>query len=261
VSQKITITVELADSNSKAVVSHDCGCGAVPSVTVVQSDSTVPSAPVAQDVLAAPSISRSQRVRAICICLPEYPEKIEKARAHFAAHGLTDVEFFFGINAQVAGLATWHPYEVDHPGSGFRMGAKPTGCWLSHYMLWSAMTVMTEDAYLVLEDDARLHDGFMRDYEQAMHDVPSDYSFLHLGHCCIEGRPMRHVAGNVYECKEQVCTHAYVLRRDTVPFLLKTLRKCWAPIDIQLQREIFPYVKTYAAVPRIVSQFDTNIPA
>lgn len=199
-------------------------------------------------------------MRAICLTLPEYPERAERARAHFAQHGLTDVEFFYGINAPVAGLATWHPYEVDHPGSGFRMGAKPTGCWLSHYMLWGAMTRMTDDAYLVLEDDAQLHDGFMDSWARAMRDVPSDYSFLHLGHCCMLGRDANYVAGDVYESKGMQCTHAYVLRRSLTPYLLKTLRKCWAPIDLQLQFEIFPYVKTFAVIPRIVSQFDTVLP-
>jgi GR25 family glycosyltransferase involved in LPS biosynthesis len=139
------------------------------------------------------------------------------------------------------------------------MGAKPTGCWLSHYALWNAMTRMPDDAYLVLEDDAQLCEGFMEKWAQAMRDVPNDYQFLHLGHCCVEGRPTRHVAGDVYECKEMLCTHGYILRRNTVPLLLKSLRKCWAPIDLQLRDEIFPRVKTYAVVPRIIAQFDTNI--
>ena len=197
-------------------------------------------------------------MRAICICLPEYPERIEKAKAHFAARGL-DVALFYGINAPVAGLATWHAYEVDHPGEGYRMGPKQTGCWLSHYMLWNAMTRMPDDAYLVLEDDAQLCDGFKEKLDQALRDVPSDYQFLHPGHCCVEGTPMRHVAGSVYECKDMLCTHGYVIRRNVTPYLLKTFRKCWAPIDIQLKLEVFPHVRTYAVVPRIISQFDTPL--
>lgn len=196
-------------------------------------------------------------MRAICICLPEYPERIENAKAHFASHGL-DVEFLYGINAPLAGLATWHPYEVDHPGSGFRMGAKPTGCWLSHYMAWNVCTRLPDDAFLILEDDAQLHDGFMADFEQALKDVPSDYSFLHVGHCC--SRQGEHIAGKVHAARSLNCTHAYVVRRGVLPMLLKNIRKCWAPIDIQLDREIFPLVKVYMTVPRIVSQFDTVIP-
>jgi GR25 family glycosyltransferase involved in LPS biosynthesis len=244
-----TVEVEFTGSVSLKVTADAGSSGAPPTVE--------PCLPCNASAKAA--VAPSSRMRAICICLPEYPERIEKAKAHFESHGL-DVEFFWGINAPVAGLATIHPYEVDHPGSGYRMGFKPTGCWLSHYMLWGAMTRMTDDAYLVLEDDAQLCDGFLEKFDQAMRDVPSDYAFLHPGHCCIQGRPMRHVAGDVYECKDMVCTHAYVIRRNIVPYVMKTLRKCWAPIDIQLQLEVFPNVKTYAVVPRIVSQFDTNIP-
>jgi GR25 family glycosyltransferase involved in LPS biosynthesis len=199
-------------------------------------------------------------MRAICLCLPEYPERAQSARSHFAEHGLVDVEFFQGINAPVAGLVTTLPYEIDHPFSGFRMGQKAVGCWLSHYMLWSCMTRMTDDAYLVLEDDAKLCDGFMDQWATAMRDVPSDYQFLHLGHCCTDGKPAELVAGNVYECKSMQCTHAYVMRRNIAPFLLKTMRRCWAPVDIQLQLEVFPHVRTFAVMPRIVAQFDTILP-
>ena len=199
-------------------------------------------------------------MRAICICLPEYPERAEKARAHFAERGLTDVEFFWGLNAPVAGLVTTHVYEVDHPHSGFRMGQRAVGCWLSHVMLYACMTRMADDAYLVLEDDAQLDEDFVPKLEQALRDVPSDYQFLHVGHCCIGDKPMQHIAGNVYECKAMQCTHAYVVKRNLAPFLLKTLRKCWAPIDIQLQLEVFPHVRTFAVIPRIASQFDTVLP-
>jgi len=209
-------------------------------------------------------------MKAICICLPEAPARIEKAKSHFESHGLTDVDFFTGINAPVAGLATWHTYEIDHPGCGFRMGAKPTGCWLGHYMVWNAMTRMPDDAYLVLEDDAELHEGFAQKFEQALHDVPSDYAFLYVGHCCMQHVPMTHVKGDVYEVhttndaygpiKSVMCTHAYVIRRTIVPYCLRTLRKCWAPVDIQLSREVFPNVKVYVVMPRIISQFDTVIP-
>ena len=42
-------------------------------------------------------------MHAICVTLPETPERMERSRAHFAQAGLTDVEFFTGINAREAG--------------------------------------------------------------------------------------------------------------------------------------------------------------
>lgn len=198
-------------------------------------------------------------MKSICLCLPECPEQIEKAKAHFAAVGLADVEFFWGIHAERAGLATIHPYEVDNPGSGFRMGFKPTGIWLSHYMLWSMLTRLPDDRFLVLETDAMFHDDWRERFGKAMADVPNDFDFLHIGHCCLKGHPQTLVAGEVYQTIHQQCTHAYVLSRKCIPFLLRTLRKVWSPLDIQLQLECFPHLRTFAVVPRIVSQFDTEL--
>lgn len=199
-------------------------------------------------------------MRAICISLPERPERIERARAHFADRGLTDVEFLYGINGPVAGLATWHMYEVHNPGGGFRIGPKPTGCWLSHYMAWSCVTIMPDDACLILEDDAELDVDFMDKFAQAMRDVPSDYAIFHLGSCCLGSADKRHVAGSVHECKAQECLHAYVLRRSGAEYLVRTMRKCWGPVDSQLVVECYPHMRTYAVVPRIAAQFDTVIP-
>lgn len=196
-------------------------------------------------------------MRTVCICLPEYPEQIEKAKAHFDAVGLTDYEFLWGINAPVAGLATSHVYERDHPGSGFRMGAKPTGIWLSHWIAWNVLMRYPDDRFLILETDAMFHDGWQVKLGQALNDAPSNFDFLHIGHCCMEGHPREHVAGDVYESKHAQCTHGYIVARKCFPLLLRTLRKVWAPIDVQLQLECFPHLLTYAVMPRIVSQHGT----
>lgn len=195
-------------------------------------------------------------MKTYCICLPEYPDQIRKARAHFTASGLTNVEFFWGINAQVAGLATSHKYELDNPGGGWRIGEKATGCWLSHYMLWNALTQLPDELFFILETDAQFHPGFAVNFAQALKDVPSDFDYLAPGHCCLKGQPTKRVTGNVYESKHMMCTHAYVVKRKALPTLL-SMRKVWAPIDIQLKLECFPKLRTYAVVPRIVSQFNT----
>ena len=114
-------------------------------------------------------------MKAICICLPEQPDAIERARAHFADKAPSlDVEFLWGINAPIAGLATTHVYELDHPGSGYRMGAKATGCWLSHYMAWNVMTRLPDDRFLVLEVDAKLDDDFEVRFAAALVDAPGN---------------------------------------------------------------------------------------
>lgn len=196
-------------------------------------------------------------MKSICICLPEYPDAIEKAKAHFAESGLDDLEFFWGINAPVAGLATSHVYEVDNPASGFRMGSKPTGIWLSHYMLWNCLTRLPDDHFLILETDAKFQPDWKERLVKALKDVPTNYDFLHIGHCCLEGHQRELVAGEVYQTKQAQCTHAYIMARKCIPFLLRRLRKIWAPIDCQMIFECFPHLNTYAVMPRLVDQFDT----
>jgi GR25 family glycosyltransferase involved in LPS biosynthesis len=199
-------------------------------------------------------------IKAVCLCLPEYPKQIEEARAHFAEAGLENVEFFTGINAEVAGLATWHCYERDNPGTGFKIGTKCTGIWLSHWILWAAMMRENCEHIMVLETDARFLPGWKETLAESMDIVPTNFDFLYPGHCCLQGHPKTLVGGDVWETKSLQCTHAYIARRAVLPFMLQTLRRIHAPIDIQMQLECFPHLHTYAIVPRIVEQLNTIIP-
>lgn len=196
-------------------------------------------------------------IRTVCICLPEYPEQIKAAQEHFVASGLEGTEFMWAVNASLAGLATSHTYDVDHPGTNFRMGAKPTGIWIAHIMAWTMVMTYPDDHIMILETDAKFQDGWKEKFEQAMQDMPSNGDFLHPGSCCVEGHDKKHVKGLVWETKHCQCTHCYVVRRGCLPFLLRTIRKCYAPIDCQMIMEAFPYLNTYAILPRIVDQFNT----
>jgi GR25 family glycosyltransferase involved in LPS biosynthesis len=200
-------------------------------------------------------------MRTICLTLPETPERTDKARAHFAEQGLEDVEFFWGINGPLAGLSTTHVYEVDNPGSGFRMGAKCTGLWLSHYMLWNALTRAPEEQFLILENDAKFDENWKPRFQQALKDAPTNFDFLFIGSCCTDGWPKTQIGGEVFRINGTApqCTHAYVIARKCLPFVLGTLRKCWAPLDCQLIFECFPSLKVFTLLPRAVSQFDTEI--
>ena len=99
--------------------------------------------------------------RTFCLTLPENPQRTFKAKEHFESRGLP-VEFFNAIHGPTAGLSTIHPYEVDNPGSGFRMGFVPTGIFLAHYNLWMALQLLPDAHFLVLEDDAQFPDDAAR---------------------------------------------------------------------------------------------------
>lgn len=198
--------------------------------------------------------------RTFCLTLPENPGRKEAASEHFRKRGVS-VEFFNGIHGKTAGLNTIHPYELDHPGSGFRMGFAPTGIFLAHYILWSALQLLPEEHFMVLEDDAMFPENWRQRTEQALQDTPGDFDMLYNGSCCCEGRPKTQIKGEVWEVKYPQCTHAYIVAKKALPVLLSTLRKIYAPVDIQMNLHSHPGMKIYTVLPRLVSQFDTDIPA
>lgn len=197
-------------------------------------------------------------MKAFCISLLETPDRTAKAQAHFKERGVM-CQFFQGINAEVAGLRTLFPYEVDDPGSGFNIGPKPTGIWLSHYMLWSALTLLSDERYMVLEVDAKFAVDWPQRMTAALRDVPSDFDMLYVGSCCCSIQPSTHVQGEVFEVKRPQCLHAYIVARKALPIMLNTQRRVYAPIDISLNFHSHPLLKVYAVLPRIVDQFDTEI--
>lgn len=199
-------------------------------------------------------------MRRFCLSLPETPERTEKAREHFRQQRVYDVTFFHGLHAEKAGIQTHHLYEVDNPGTGFKIGFKPTGIWLAHWALWSALNLLWDEHFMVIETDAKFPDDWHTRVNSALTDAPRDFDMLYVGSCCCDGRPRTHIKGDVYEVKWPLCTHCYIVAKKALPILLETQRKIWAPIDIGLTFESHPKLKVYTVLPRIVEQFDTVIP-
>lgn len=199
-------------------------------------------------------------VRTFIITLPEKPERRVKMEAHLKERGLHTYQFFDGLHAEKAGLSTVHTYELDHPGSGWRMGFAPTGIWLSHVMLWSMLNFLHDDHFLVLEDDAELPENWHDRFTQALRDAPPEFDMLYVGNCCCKGKQTTHIKGEVYDVRYPLCTHAYIVAKKALPLILKNSRRCWSPVDISLTLECHPHLKVFTVLPRIFGQFNTNIP-
>lgn len=200
-------------------------------------------------------------IRTFCLSLPdnEAPGRTQAALKHFRERGIYDLQFFYGIHAEKAGLKTVHPYLLDHPEENFTMGYKPTGIWLSHIMLWSALLLVHEDHFLILEDDAQFPENWHARFVAALNDAPRGFDMLYVGSCCCKGMPTTHIKGEVFDVRYPQCTHAYVVAKKALPVLLSTNRKAYAPVDIALNLHSHPLLKVYTVLPRIVGQFNTDI--
>jgi hypothetical protein len=198
------------------------------------------------------------KVRPFVVVVPELPKRTEFIQNHFREVGI-EAEEFHGISSETSGLVTTHTYEFDNPGSGYRIGRKPTACWMSFYMLWAALNLLPDDYFLTLEWDAKFQPDWKEIAAQALKDAPRDFDMLYLGSCCCKGKPTKHIAGRVFHVRYPMCGHATIIAKKALPVLLRTQRKIYAPIDISLAFHSLPLLKVYTVLPRIAEQFHTVI--
>lgn len=199
-------------------------------------------------------------MRAFVVTVPEMQERTDFIQAHFKSVGI-EAEEFAGFNGVVSGLVTTHDYEVDNPGSGYKIGTKPVASWISFYSLWSALNLLPESHFFQLEYDSKFPANWLERAEAALRDVPPDFDLLLLGSCCTGGKPATHIKGEVYDVRHPLCGHATIIAKKALPIMLKTQRKVYAPIDISLAFHTFHLLKVYTVLPRICDQFDTNLAA
>lgn len=195
---------------------------------------------------------------ALCITLPETPERRDAAYQHLTQRGVRP-QYMRGICGKAFGLMTVHCYEVDHPGSGYRVASKHVGLHLSHYMAWSLCEASDGDSFMILEDDAEFSINWRHELEQALTAVPDDWDMLFIGSCNCQSKATQHVNGPIYIVHWPQCTHAYMVRRPALEVLLETQRYCWAPIDLSLIFRSFPKLRVYTVLPRIVGQRNQEI--
>jgi hypothetical protein len=208
-------------------------------------------------------------IRPFVMTVPEFPQKTEAIQKHLQDSGIYAEEYpcfcaydklVAPANA-VAGLTTMHTYEVDAPGSGYRIGPKSVALCVSFLSFWTMCAFLPDTHFLFVEWDAKLKPDWRERTIQALKDVPPDFDFLFLGSCCTEGKEKHHVKGEVYQMKSVMCNHLQVIAKKAMPTLIRTQRKIYAPADISLAFHAFPHLKVYVLLPRCADQSDTNIPA
>lgn len=210
------------------------------------------------------------KVRCFVLTVQEFPHKTSEIQKHLLSVGIEAEEFpclcaYEPLAADqkavtVSGLETSHTYEVDNPGSGYRIGTKGTVLNVSFQMFWTAAMFMPEEHFLFIEWDARFEPNWKERAEQAVLDTPADFDFLFLGSCCCKDKPKTHVKGEIFQVKWPMCNHAQIIARKAMPTLLRTQRRIYAPADISLAFHAFPHLRVYTLLPRCVHQTDTLIP-
>ena len=183
-----------------------------------------------------------------CITCSQTPERTAKASSHFRERGL-DVQFFPGIHGETFGLRTVLP-----AGADYYMPAGHVGLVLSHYMLWQTLAYLPHEEILILEDDAYFDPDFPARFQEAYADLPPDWQFVFVGSVATEGKSFHRISARVGILRYPCGTHAYLVKRSILPFLLRTNHQARNHIDLQLIENSLPALSCYTFTPSLVKQ-------
>lgn len=193
------------------------------------------------------------------ISLRETDERREACRKRLTEQGVK-FQFYLGINGPKAGLTTVHKYSHDHPDTEYRIDAKHVGLCLSHFGVWSAIAAAIDQgwtdapAFMICEDDADFHADWKTRVNDALATIPDDWEMLYPGSCSCGDTVRNPSCGKDIYRAVPLCTHCYIVRRESVHKLIKTQDRVFAPIDISLYFATFPTTYVYAILPRCVDQ-------
>lgn len=177
---------------------------------------------------------------------------------HLEERGIC-AEPFVGLDGEVSGLETKWTYELDHPGSNWRIGPKTVNMYIGHLMMYQACLLLPGDAFLIMEDDVRFNTDWKQRFDAAIEFLPNDWDLLYFGSCCTGGRQHVRVAEGLFSTNYVLCTHAYIIRKKVIPLIMEQCHKVYAGIDIALCLGVIPRAKTFVFLPRLAEQLDTII--
>jgi hypothetical protein len=87
--------------------------------------------------------------------------------------------------------------------------------------------------------------------------LPNDWQYVFIGHCCLPPEEYQiKISENVItNIHAPMCTHAYMIKKSSIPILLETNHQAWAAVDIQIQKRSLKILKHYVFLPSLAEQF------
>lgn len=193
----------------------------------------------------------------ICLTVDRHIQRFDDTAKHLDEQGIK-WEKFTAFDNQICRLVPVETFDLDRAGE--RISPKHVAATLSHLAIWFVMLHQPDDTFIVCEYDVRFVEGWQEQYERAIKVVPEDYDVLMLGNCCTQGRPVTHIADNVYDVRYPLCGHCIQFRKKALPTLIKEQQRIFMPLDIALYHLAFPKLKVFTVLPQIVTQHGTPTP-
>ena len=134
------------------------------------------------------------------------------------------------------------------------------GCALSHINLWkdfyeSENKDKDKKYLLVLEDDVIINKNIYNDIGELSAYFPSEWDIIFFGGCNIYGKKIneRFIVPTKFDSSYNLCLHAMLINKNSIPKLINVMTPLQYPIDNQL-RDKFPELSVFYSYPNLINQ-------
>ena len=170
-----------------------------------------------------------------------------------------DFEFFDAVDGRTLDAAQYaHRMDAEwfRIMRGRELAPGEIGCFLSHYGLWQRLVEAGTPCALILEDDARLEDGFAAVIDEAV-KIAAEWDVVYLARMKKPLRTVRTVAvldgcRRLIQCRRRTGGVGYLIRLEAAEALLHYCWRIRTPIDYLYTGWWDNGLRVYAVDPPIV---------
>jgi glycosyl transferase family 25 len=129
------------------------------------------------------------------------------------------------------------------------------GCALSHMNLWNYSFKYPNKYLLVLEDDAIIDKDIYKKINDLEDYLPEKWDVIFLGGCNVYGKKYnkKFIIPTKYNKLYNLCLHAMLINKKSIPKLNKIMKPIMVPIDNQI-RDYYKDLNVFYANPNIINQ-------
>ncbi len=129
------------------------------------------------------------------------------------------------------------------------------GCALSHMNLWNESLKYPGKYLLVLEDDAILEKDIYKKINDLEEYLPKQWDVIFLGGCNVYGKKYneKFIIPTKYNKLYNLCLHAMLINKKSIPKLNKIMKPIMVPIDNQI-RDNYKDLNVFYANPNLINQ-------
>jgi GR25 family glycosyltransferase involved in LPS biosynthesis len=163
-------------------------------------------------------------------------------------------EPFFGIFGKKYGLSAKYPNILESSNDKMFLTDGAIGCTLSHLTLWKTLSILPENEFFILEDDALFVDRFKEKFQSIYEKLPPNWEFVYVGWIPFGHDVSPIIVDEGISIRLPSATHAYMVKKSALEKLIDAVVPIQSPLDLTLIHKLLPSINYFVCDPSLVSQ-------